>query len=532
MLILHNAVIHTMDPQSPRASALVIDNARIQAVGEDSAILAEYAPASRRRATIIQDLSGGVIIPGLIDAHIHLEQYALGQNKVDCETVSRQECLRRVAIHVKRAGPAEWILGHGWNQNHWPEGFGNASDLDAISGDHPVYLTAKSLHAAWVNRAALRLAGIHHRTPDPPGGVIQRDIHGEPTGILFESAMQLVARLVPEPQPEQVAQAIQQAQPLLWRMGITSVHDFDQRRCFVALQELHDTSRLRLRVVKSIPLDDLDHAIALGLRSGFGDEFLRIGAVKVFADGALGPRTAAMLAPYQEDEQNQGLLFLDAEELYEIGRRAVSNGLSLAVHAIGDRANHEVLDAFEQIRRFERKSRLRLQRHRVEHVQLIHPEDAPRLAGLSLIASMQPIHATSDMLMADRYWGARAAYSYAWRIQSEHGAKLAFGSDAPVESPNPFWGLHAAVTRRRLDGSPGPSGWFPSQRLTVQQGLMAYTSGAAYAAGLEQTCGKLIPGYLADLALLDTDPFTCDPDQIKDIQPQGTMVGGEWVFQC
>jgi predicted amidohydrolase YtcJ len=235
-----------------------------------------------------------------------------------------------------------------------------------------------------------------------------------------------------------------------------------------------------------------------------------------------------MLQPYLGEPENQGMLLLDAEELFERGRLAVENGLSLAVHAIGDRANHEVLDAFAQLKQLEAGKTLR---HRIEHVQLIHPNDAGRLADLGVIASMQPIHATSDMRMADRYWGERAAFSYAWRTQQAHGAVLAFGSDAPVESPNPFWGLHAAVTRRDANGAPGPGGWYPAQRLTIAEALRGFTSGAAYAAGLEGRLGRLAQGYLADLIVLDIDPFTCQPEELRDIQPVATMIGGEWVFR-
>jgi predicted amidohydrolase YtcJ len=248
-----------------------------------------------------------------------------------------------------------------------------------------------------------------------------------------------------------------------------------------------------------------------------------------------------MLQPYDGEIDNRGMLLLDAEELFEHARLAVDNGFSLAVHAIGDRANHEVLNAYTQLREYERKrdnsvlgenkkSPAVSLRHRIEHVQLIHPDDAARLAALNIIASMQPIHAISDMGMADRYWGERASFSYAWRTQLQHGAVLAFGSDAPVESPNPFWGMHAAVTRRWLDGTPGSDGWYPEQRTTTHEALLAYTTGAAYAAGLEDRLGKLAPGYFADLLILDKDLFNCEPEQIRDIHPLGTMVGGEWVY--
>ncbi|HIE57995.1 MAG TPA: hypothetical protein EYP88_07195 [Anaerolineales bacterium] len=221
------------------------------------------------------------------------------------------------------------------------------------------------------------------------------------------------------------------------------------------------------------------------------------------------------------------MMLLDAEELIELGRRAVANGLSLAVHAIGDRANHEVLNAFEQMRSDNPQSLLR---HRIEHVQLIHPQDAPRLARLGVIASMQPIHATSDMQMADDFWGRRASNSYGWRIQLQNGARLVFGSDAPVESPNPFWGLYAAITRQRADGQP-EGGWYPEQRLTLHEALLAYTQGPAFAAGMENRLGKLSPGYLADLLMLDVDIFQADPAALRELHPRAVMVGGEWVLR-
>jgi predicted amidohydrolase YtcJ len=306
------------------------------------------------------------------------------------------------------------------------------------------------------------------------------------------------------------------------------------------LQILHSNRELTLRVTKSLPLEALPQAIELGLRTGFGDDFLRIGSIKAFADGALGPRTAAMLQPYEGEPDNRGILMLDAEELFEHGRLAVANGLSLAVHAIGDRANHEVLNAYKQLRALEQnlspglpsgKPRQKPLRHRIEHVQVIYPDDAPRLAELNVIASMQPIHATSDFPAADRYWGERSASAYAWRTLLENRTRLAFGSDAPVESPNPFWGLHAAVTRRRADGSPGPDGWYPIQRLALHEALEGFTRGPAYAASLEDRAGKLAPGYFADLLILDADPFACHPDQLRAIRPLATMVAGEWSFQ-
>ncbi len=536
MKLLYNARIHTLDPERPFASALVIDRERVLAIGDET-LLDEFDGRAEK-----EDMGGRVLLPGLTDAHLHLRHYALNLQKVDCETSTLAECLQRVAERVRTARPEAWILGHGWNQNTWSDapqddrgrvpGFGNAADLDVVAPRNPVYLTAKSLHAAWVNSVALRLAGITAETPDPPNGRIQRDARGRPTGILLESAVQLVERVLPEPSPEEVAEAIRQAQPALWRVGVTGVHDFDRRLCFQALQLLHARGDLRLRVLKSIPLEDLPHAVALGLRTGFGDDFLRIGGVKIFMDGALGPRTAAMLQPYLGEPENRGILNMDAEELFEAGRQAVENGLSLAIHAIGDRANHETLNALERLRRYEAEHNLPSLRHRIEHVQVIHPDDAPRLAALDVLASMQPIHATSDMEMAERYWGERTAFAYAWRTQLQYGARLVFGSDAPVESPNPFWGLHAAITRRRADGSPGPEGWHPEQRLSREEALRGFTAGPAWAAGMEDRLGRLAPGYLADLIVLEEDPLTCPPNDLLHLRPWATMVAGEWCWRA
>ncbi len=524
MRLLHNARIHTLDAAHPIASAIAIDTGYILAVGGDE-LLVECESAE------CENMGGRVILPGLTDAHIHLQEYALSLRIVDCEVETKDEILRRVAERLRQTPRGEWVRGHGWNQNTWSGNWPTAADLEAVSPENPAYLTAKSLHAAWANNTALKLAGINPSTPDPVNGCIQRDARGVPTGILFEEAVKLVEAIIPEPSPETLANNFRQIIAGLWRMGLTGVHDFDKRTCFQALQLLRERGDLHFRVVKSIPFELLPQAVALGLHSGYGDEFLRIGSVKFFADGALGPHTGAMFEPYVDEPQNRGILMLDSEQLFQQGRLAAESGLSLAVHAIGDQAIHEVLEGFALLRTYERECGLPALRHRIEHVQTIHPGDAGRLAELDVIASMQPVHAPSDMLVADRLLGERAAFSYAWRTQAQHGARLVFGSDAPVESPNPFRGLHAAVTRRRADGSPGPEGWFPEQRLTIRDALEGYTLGPAFAAGMENRLGRLSAGFLADLIVVETDPFTCDPANLYSIKPTATMVGGEWVWQ-
>jgi predicted amidohydrolase YtcJ len=526
MKLLYNALIHTQDPSNPTGSAIVIDRERIVAVGEANNLLAQYPDTEK------QNMEGRVILPGLTDAHLHLKNYALSLQKVDCETDTKEECLRRVEERARKSKPGEWILGHGWNQNTWGV-WPTASELDAIVPNNPVYLTAKSLHASWANTAALKLANISSQTPHPQNGQIQRDGNGVATGILLETAMELVGDMVPEPTLAEIAAAMEKAQAILWRMGLTGVHDFDRRDSFMALQQLHAQGRLKLRVLKNIPVELLDQAYDLGLGAGFGDDWLRIGSVKVFMDGALGPHTAAMFQPYIGEDDNRGILNMDGEELFEHGRKAAQVGLALTVHAIGDRANHEVLDAYEQLRRYESENHLPALRHRIEHVQVIHPDDAGRLGKMNIIASMQPIHATSDMLMADAFWGERSRLAYAPKTQLGYGAPLALGSDAPVESPNPFLGLYAAVTRRRADGSPSSDGWYPEQKLTMSEAWQGFTLGPAYAAYMENRLGRLFPNYLADLIVLDAsqDPFSCDAKELLTMESFATMVGGEWVWQ-
>jgi hypothetical protein len=527
MLIIHNAKIYTQNPAHAFSAALAIDHGYIVAVGSDDEILNAFHTQNKF------DAQGFALIPGLTDSHIHLATYALALQKVDCETRSKIECLQRVAERVITALPGEWILGHGWNQNIWADSYGNKGQLDEIAPHHPVYLTHKSLHCSWVNSQALHFVGIDRNTPDPAGGRIGRLENGDPNGILFETASDLVENCLPEPALEQVIKAILSVQPVLWRMGLTGVHDFDGNRCFSALQVIHQLDELKLRVLKSIPMEHLSQAISIGLRTGFGDNLLRIGSVKLFADGALGPHTAAMLQPYSDDPANSGILMMDAEELFEVGQKAASNGISMAIHAIGDRANHEVLNAYAQLREFEKSLKIfsnHQLRHRIEHVQIIHPDDVGRLSELNIVASMQPIHATSDMVMADQFWGTRSALAYAWREQISRGATIVFGSDAPVESPNPFWGIHAAVTRCRADGSPGKQGWYPKQRLTVSEAIRGFTSTPAFAAGLEEKAGKIAPGHFADLTILNENPYTCPPPDLLNIHPLATMVGGNWVF--
>ena len=524
MKIIHNANIYTSGKQ--KTTAIAIDNGYFTALGSDEDLLKAFPHADQ-----VIDLEERTIWPGLTDAHLHLRHLAESMAMVDCETDSRQTCLERVKREVQNLPQHAWVRGHGWNQNRWDTGFGTAADLDEVCGDHPAYLTAKSLHAAWANSKALALAGINNETPDPPGGIIQRDESGAPTGILFEAgAMQLVENVIPPLSQEAINKKIQDLIPKLWEMGLVSVHDFDGFECWKALSFLHQKGQLNLRVRKNMPFDHLDAFIAARLKTDFGDDWLHLGGVKLFADGALGPQTAAMNEPF--DGSNAfGSLLLSENEIVEIGKKAVSHGIALTVHAIGDRANHIVLNAFERLRQYEQAHHLPHYRHRIEHVQILDPEDLPRLAKLDIIASVQPIHAPSDSQMAEKYLGDRAKNAYAYRSLVESGAVCVFGSDAPVESVNPFLGIHAAVTRRKLDGSPGPDGWHPYQRLSLDQAIEGFSRTPAEISNRGSHLGRIAAGCKADFLILEDDPFTIEPDEISQIKPLATFIDGKCMFQ-
>ncbi len=532
--VLYHGVIHTQVEAQPVVPAVAVRGNTIMAVGSDAEMRALLAPGGEAI-----DLEGRSVIPGLVDAHVHLSWYARFLHQVDLtQARSAQHAAELVAEGARHVPPGTWIRGHGWAQDRWADrAFPTVSQLDALIPDHPVYLEAQSGHAAWVNSQALSLAGVSARTDAPPGGRLARDESGNPTGVLFESAMELVSRIIPEPTPEELAGQIEEAIRRAHRGGLTGVHDFDGPLAFQAYQLLRQQGRLSLRIVKSIPVEMLDRAIAMGLRSGFGDDFLCLGGVKIFADGALGPRTAWMFQPYEGEPDNYGMSTTDPEDIHEQVSRASAAGWPSAVHAIGDRAVHEVLNVFEDVRAEEAARGVAPDqiRHRIEHVQIVHPNDTGRLGQLRVIASMQPNHAISDLAMADRYWGDRAEHAYDWRGQVEAGAALALGSDAPVEPIEPLPNIQAAVTRRRADGFPGPAGWRSGpdgrRRLSVDEAVGGFTLGPAYASGTEDRLGRLAPGFLADLVVLERDIYTCDPMDIGGTAVLGTMVGGVWVHR-
>ncbi len=531
--VLYNGRIYTQQPDHPWVSALAIQEGRIAATGSDDEVQSLLAPGGKAI-----NLDQHLVIPGLVDAHVHLAWYTDFLHDVDLtRALSARHAAELVGERARQTPPGEWVHGRGWSQERWPDhAFPTAADLDECVPDHPAALDAQSGHALWVNSPTLALANITANTPNPTGGRIMRNESGRPTGLLLENAMELVTRVIPRPTPEQMLGKMKAALTHANRAGLTGVHDFDGALAFQVFQMLKASGDLFLRIVKNIPIDLLDNAIELGLRWGFGDDLLRIGGIKQFADGALGSRTAWMLAPFEDDPDNLGISTADPQTLLDNARRASIAGLPSAIHAIGDRAVREVLDIYEMLHREEAARGISPDQrpHRIEHVQIIHPDDIPRLAKLGIIASMQPIHALSDMEMADRYWGDRADHAYDWRSQINTGTVLAFGSDAPVEPIEPLANIQAAVTRRRSNGAPGPSGWRSradgSGRLTVEETLRGFTIGPAIAAGMEDRCGRLAPGCLADLVVLGQDIFTCDPMTIGETEVLAVMVGGRWVF--
>lgn len=522
-LLLTNGRVYTMDPAVPFAQAVAIRGNRVVAVGTARRLQEAYGAGSR-----VVDLGGRAAMPGFIDAHVHFLEYALSLHQVRLEDArSEEDAARRVAERARRQPAGEWVVGRGWNKNLWPGGaFPSRHSLDRLAPGVPIALYSKDGHALWASSAALERAGISGQTPEPSGGRILRDEHGEPSGVLLENAQALVSRAIPPLERRHLPRILGPALARAQRLGLTGIHDFEGPDALWAFQHLEAQAKLGLRVFMGLTRDGLAAAEALGLRTGFGGDRLRVGLVKLFSDGALGSQTAAMLDDYEGRAGYRGVASLSSEELVEALARARRAGLGVAIHAIGDAANRMALDAVEQVdRALPRDGQI----VRIEHAQCVHPEDVPRFARLGAIASVQPVHATSDMELADRHWGARAAYAYAWRSLLEAGVHLAFGTDAPVEGLDPLPNLYAAVTRQRPDGSP-PGGWHPEQRLSLAEAARAYTLGSAAAAGLAAHQGSVSPGKLADIVVLSQDIFALPVEALLETRVELTIFDGEVVY--
>jgi predicted amidohydrolase YtcJ len=532
-LLFHGGPIYTLDPRQPRAEALLVRGDRIVAVGSE----ADVRAASGGRYEDVP-LNGRALVPGLIDAHIHILWTGLGRMNVDLEGVaSLDAALEQIERHVRTLPEGAWVRGHGWNHALWNDRWPTAAELDRVTAGHPAVLSRKDGHSVWLNSAALARAGIDRDTVAPAGGTISRDGQGEPTGVLSENAMNLAYRVMPDPTWQERRVALRRIIAECNRRGLTGLHIPEGAETLALFRELYDQDDLTIRALWHIPYAQLDQAIALGLRSGIGDEWVRIGGVKIFSDGALGSVTCHMLAPFEGSTDNHGIPTIEEGELRDAVLRADRAGIAATIHAIGDRANRTVLHAIGNA--IEQRARQdvpptdvqwgpRLP-HRIEHAQHLDAADVGRFAQLGVVASMQPIHATSDYLVAERLLGAaRSAWSYAFRPLLEAGATLAFGSDAPVETIDPWAGIHAAVTRQRPNGQPH-GGWHPEHRLTLAQALAAYTVGAAHASGEAALKGSLQAGMLADLVVTSADPFAADPQQLWQQGVDLTVVGGKVV---
>jgi len=530
-LILYNGRLHTQDSQFPRASALALRSGRILAVGNDEDI---RSLASAHTQQI--NLEKRRVLPGLTDAHFHFYEWALLLRGLALEdTSSIKEIQNRVQNAARQAVPGTWIVGQGWNQNHWTEPhLPDRYELDRVAPENPVILWRTDLHLAWVNSKALEAAEIVPGIPDPDMGVIERDETGKPTGILRELAINLVRRVMPTPGDNETGAAMLHAIGKIHRLGLIGVHDYrimggqDGPPALRAWQRLRAENKLDLRAWVMLPGELLDEAAALGLLTGFGDDFLRIGGAKFFADGTTGSRTSWMLEPFED--AGQGMPLTPMEELARGIDKANRAGISTAIHAIGDRAVRELLDVYTEVLAAHEGETRPTAPHRIEHVQHSCPDDLKRLAPLGLVASVQPLHITADITMIEQACGLRSKWAYALRSLLKAGTVLAFGSDCPVVSPNPFWGMHAAVTRQRRNATP-PGGWHPDQRLSLAEAVWGYTMGCAVASGQEKRQGSLTPGKLADLVVLDRDIFTIPPDQIADTRVTMTVFDGRVVYR-
>ena len=495
-------------------------------------VIREVGPAAdmqraHPRVNVIAVIDG-TILPGLTDAHAHLYGLGLSLDVVRLtETQSLDEVIARVKERASRTPAGEWIIGRGWDQNDWPvKEFPNKSALDAAVPYHPVFLRRVDGHAGYVNSAALRAAGVTATSKVPDGGRVIRDSNGEPTGVFVDTAMELVERAIPAPTAAQRKARVRAAAEAIAASGLTEIHDAGiDGTTIAAVKELIDAKQFPIRVYAMLTDDDalLDTWFASGPLRDHGGR-LTIRSVKVYADGALGSRGAALLAPYSDDPGNSGLMIAKPEHIADVARRARAKGFQVHTHAIGDRGVRNVIDAYSQA------GVTPAERFRVEHLQVIALSDIPRLVSHGIIASMQPTHATSDMPWAERRVGAeRIKGAYAWRTVLNAGGRLALGSDFPVEDVNPFFGIYSAVTRQDQQGTPA-GGWYPDQRLTLAEAIRGFTKDAAYAAFEESSRGTIEPGKLADLTIVSGDLLAIPATDLFKAKVRYTVVGGEVVF--
>jgi len=544
-LMLLNGKIYTMNPREPKAEAVAVRDSKIIAVGKTS----DVENLGKRNFKII-NLQGETVVPGFIDCHTHFLSFALSLNQVSLDQISSfDQVLSEIKTFAKRLKPKKWLLGRGWDKNILKKGGSFTKEvLDKICPENPVVLRSKDHHLLWVNSLALKLAEIDKYKEDPPGGEIERDcLSGELTGILKENACELVWKKIPSPSPEKHRRLLKEAMKKANSFGLTGIHNFEEQKAVFLFQKFLNDNELSLRVCFWISKEDLDSAISLGLRSGFGEENIRFGGVKLYSDGALGSQTALMFEPYENSKNNFGIEVTSQDQLTDWVKKASRAEISVAIHAIGDKGVHQALNAIEEsVGRVATKGSYPTYaelRHRIEHIQLLHPQDLKRFSKLGVIASVQPYHATSDRDIADKYWGKRAGFRYAYKSLLNHQTKLVFGSDLPIETMDALRIIYAAVTRKSVGSigkegerrtirlrSPSLRAWYPQERLSLPEAVFAYTQGASFVSYEEKIKGSVEIGKLADMVVLSQDIFEVNPEEILQTKVESTILGGKIVW--
>jgi predicted amidohydrolase YtcJ len=527
-LIITNARIWTVDKAHPQAEALAVIGERFVAVGSAAEVDAWHGPQTR-----VVDAQGKLLLPGFNDAHVHFVDGGDHLQQVQLkDAASQQEFARRIGERAKKTPKGEWITGGDWDEQKWsPPNLPTKELVDPFTPDTPVWVNRYDGHESLANSLTLKLAKIDAKTPDPPGGQIVRDAHGNPTGVLRDAAQDLVFKVMPPMSPARRMRAIHQAMEHAASLGVTSVQDmnpsYDDVKAYSALEE---TGQLTLRIYAAPLETQWKDQAKIGIRRAFGSALLRLGAVKGYADGSLGSETAYFFEPYTDDPKSHGLLSDEMHPPSAMQQRlqgADAAGLQLCVHAIGDRGISMILDIFEHI---EKANGRRDRRWRIEHSQHVAQKDFARYARLGVIASVQPYHAIDDGRWAEKRIGAdRIKRTYAFRTFLDNGVRLAFGTDWSVAPLSPMWSIYAAITRATLDGKT-PDGWVPEQKLTVAEAVEAYTMGSAYAEFQDKEKGSITAGKLADFVVLSDDIFKIPPEQIKNVKVEATYLGGKLVY--
>jgi hypothetical protein len=527
-LVIVNGKVWTVDPAKPGANALAIVGERIVAVGT-TAEIEKWVGSNTKK----MDARGKSVLPGFIDSHVHFSSGGFEISGVQLrDAATPEEFARRIGEFAKKVPRGEWILGGTWDHELWGgTPLPHRKWIDAVTPDNPVLVSRYDGHMALANSAALRAAGITRDTPTPAGGAMGKDAEGEPTGLLKDAAMGLVDRVIPEPTEEQLMRAIQAALGEARRFGITGVHDMGSPADLRAYQKLAARGELTTRVYSVTPIQRWQGPATAGIMAGFGNDWVRTGALKGFADGSLGSTTAQFFEPYNDDPSTAGLpaaMMFPEGNMLKMALGADRAGLHLCIHAIGDKAIRTILEVYSEV---ERQNGKRDRRWRIEHAQHVHADDFAKFGRLGVIASMQPYHAIDDGRWALKRIGyERGKGTYAFRTFLKSGVRLAFGSDWTVAPLDPMQGIYAAVTRATLDGK-NPGGWYPEQKITLEEAIEAYTMGSAYAEGAEKQKGSLTVGKVADVVVLDSDLFALPPEKLKDVKVAVTVVGGRVVYQ-